>query len=259
MSKTPCETVLIKYDWAKQHIKNLESAVDRFRQANANAIGRKYDFEAGEVIFYVAYAPVVPDDLRLMLGDALHNLRSTLDHLACALVSAADPTNDCSHTSFPIFDTAEAYQSTSRSKVPGLRQPLYQILDAIQPYSNGLGHNLWKLHRLDIVDKHRLLLSIAAVPVANSRNPDIKGGLGAAASYFQQLMFAGVNLAVIPMEAGCELGRAPISQEHDYVRFAFDVAINEPNILEGMPTFLFLRIVAEDIRVIVSNFAGSLQ
>ncbi len=60
------------------------------------------------------------------------------------------------------------------------------------------------------------------------------------------------------MEAGCELGRAPISEEHNYVRFAFDVAINEPGILEGMPIFIFLRALVSDIWSIMSNFAGSL-
>ena len=33
------------------------------------------------------------------------------------------------------------------------------IVDAIQPYSGGAGDPLWSLHKLDIEDKHRLLIA----------------------------------------------------------------------------------------------------
>lgn len=40
---------------------------------------------------YVAGVQPVPDDIKLVVGDAIHNLRSSLDHLAWQLVEATDP------------------------------------------------------------------------------------------------------------------------------------------------------------------------
>jgi hypothetical protein len=259
------QAVLAKYDWAKEHIDKLEAAIHGFREANKHALGRKPDDQTGEFVFYVAHVPVIPDRLRLMLGDAIHNLRSTLDHLACALVSRADPANDCSYTSFPIFDTPESYEATARSKVPGLGKHAYETFERIQPYRDGAGHNLWKLHKLDIVDKHRLLLSVATIPVMNSTMPSIKsqidsaqGVLGDVGVFFGQMLFADASPKYIPMEAGRELGRVHASELYNNVPFAFEIAINEPEILVGLPIFLFLRTVSNEVSMIIRSFASFL-
>ena len=48
-------------------------------------------------------------------------------------------------------------------------QPRCMIeMDNMQPYKGGFGDWAWKLHQLDIVDKHRPLLTVATVPVARS-------------------------------------------------------------------------------------------
>jgi hypothetical protein len=256
------ERVLTKYNWAKEHVDNLEAAIDRLREEHPDAFRRKRDDQTGEIVYYVASVPEIPDEIRLKLGDAVHNLRSTLDHLVCALVSAADPSNDCGYTSFPIFDTPEAYQTTVRSKVPSLREPLYEVFDRIQPYKDGSGHNLWKLHKLDIFDKHRLLLSVATVPIASSQTPcdesllgPTQATVGTMEAYFVKMLFARSQFRGIPMQAGYELGRFPPTQQYENVGFAFDVAINEPEIVEGLPIFLFLRTVASEVLTIVNNFA----
>jgi hypothetical protein len=80
------DRVLAKYQRAQKHMEDFQSAVDLFRDSNRDSVGAKIDEETGDAIYYVKSVPVVPDSISLILGDALHNLRSTLDHLAHAVV-----------------------------------------------------------------------------------------------------------------------------------------------------------------------------
>ncbi len=55
------------------------------------------------------------------------------------------------------------------------------------------------------------------------------------------------------MQAGSELGRFAVSEVKDDVGFAFEVAFNERGILEGMPCFLFLRVLLNEIFRIITD------
>ncbi len=255
------DTVLAKYNWAKKHADHFESAVGDFRRSNPHTIGHEENVRTGQVRFYVASVPIIPDELAFMLGDALHNLRSTLDHLAYALVTIAGGKPDRG-TSFPISSTAEAYRDSWPRKVPGLRQPCYKVLDRIQAYKDGVGHRLWQLHQLEIVDKHRLLLTIASVPVGRTMTPSERAAfevrktiIGPRAFAMRQYAFAASKPIQVPMQAGYELGTFQTSEVNENMGFAFDIAINEPNIVEGiMPTFIFLRGVGSEILRIINDF-----
>jgi hypothetical protein len=256
--------VLTKYDWAQKHVDKLEIAIDKFRRTNPHTIRREDDFKSGQVTFYVEQVPVIPDDLALMLGDAIHNLRSTLDHMAHALVKASGGTTD-QYTAFPIFDDSKGYSALSRGKVPGLREPCYEILDRIQPYKDGWGHLLWQLHRLDIVDKHRLLLTICTKPVGRTMTPSEKAAFVARKTMVgphtfaaKQYVYAAANPLIIPMQAGYKLGSFAASEVDENMGFAFDMAINEPGIVEGMPSFLLLRNFSSEISRIISDFGPCL-
>jgi hypothetical protein len=256
------DRVLAKYDWAEQHVSNFEAAVDSFRLTNSHSIGRKNDVETGEYIYYVKTVPVIPASFSLMLGDALHNLRSTLDHLAVALVEAGseDPNPK---TCFPIFDTPKAYSVMSRGKVPGLGEHTLYALDNIQPYKGGFGHWAWQLHQLDIRDKHRMLLTVCSIPVARSVLPGEKTLfytrksviIGGTSVFFRQMLFAPQNPSIRAAQAGDELGRFPALTEYENVGFSFEIAIDEAGIAEGMPTYLLLRNLSGEVYKTVSDLS----
>jgi hypothetical protein len=261
----PFNKVLTKYEWAKKHVDNFEVAVDHFRRSNPHTVRRKDNVQAGYVTYCVENVPVIPDELPLMLGDAIHNLRSTLDYLARELVVVAGGTPD-KYTSFPIFDSAKAYVELSRSKVPSLRQPCLEILDRIQPYKGAWGNKLWQLHQLDIVDKHRLLLTIATVPVGHTMVPSQKAAFDARGVAFDpegiavyQYLFAAYNPRVKPLQAGDEIGTFLASDVDENMGFSFDVAFNEPDIIEGLiPTFAFLRMVCSEVLIVINEFGPCL-
>jgi len=110
------------------------------------------------------------DDLLLwgvMFGDAIHNLRSALDHLVWQLVrlNGKTPTGD---NQFPICDTGAAYwsagksgQSTREWRLRGVSDVHKALIDEMQPYRArippGQIHAFSALRDLSNHDKHRLI------------------------------------------------------------------------------------------------------
>ena len=125
-----------------------------FRRENPLQIDRKTDPQTRDVTYYLAHVPETPPELPLIAGDALHNFRSTLDHLAWKLVEATGKLPTVK-TGFPIFDSEADYRSRSPKKVEGMRAITKERIDNLRPYKGGY-NDLWILHRLDIIDKHRL-------------------------------------------------------------------------------------------------------
>ncbi|WP_187430013.1 hypothetical protein [Roseobacter fucihabitans] len=105
------------------------------------------------------------------MGDIVHNLRSSLDYTASAIVGA-----DNKRVHFPIAETREDLVASFRTEpevvagkskgkgrnaalevcVPGIKDI---TIDTIGPYKSS-GGLLWHLGKLDARNKHRLLLPV---------------------------------------------------------------------------------------------------
>ncbi len=257
------DRLLAKHNWAKKHIDNFDAAVADFRRANPHTIRKKQNLAAGSVTYYVEDIPKIDPELAMRFGDAVHNLRSTLDHLARALVEATGVSFDPKNTSFPICNLAKDYKSVARARVVGLGQPCLKILDSIEPYKDGSSHQLWQLNELDIIDKHRMLVAVATVPIGRSMTPSEKAAfkskksiIGPAAFATHQYIFAANNPGVIPLQAGQELGTFRISESNEDVGFAFDVAINEFEVIDRLvPASYFLMQISSEVGTIINSFA----
>ncbi len=260
--------ILEKFNWAQKHIKDFESAVNAFGDANRDHVGSNTDEQTGDVTYYVKSVPVVPDTVALILGDAIHNLRSTLDYVASAMEVAAGETPD-KYTGFPIFDSPQGYRDCPPTKIKGLRQPCKNTLDRIQPYQRGNGHRLWQLHRLDIQDKHRLLLTMSFIPTARTMTPSEREkfeatflipGEDRAARISKPIDFVttGPGL-VVPVKIGQHLVTVPAKDAHQDMGLAFDVAINETGIVEKFPALLFLQFAAGEVYRAVMDLAPCIR
>lgn len=112
------------------------------------------------------------DDLLLwgvMFGDAMHNLRSALDHLVCQLVLLNTGKRATGENQFPICDTGAAYwsagskgqASTRERRLRGVSDAHKALIDEMQPYRTrippGAIHALSALRDLSNHDKHRLI------------------------------------------------------------------------------------------------------
>lgn len=59
----------------------------------------------------------------------------------------------------------------------------------------------------------------------------------------------------IPVQAGYRLGTFPIAEVHENMGFAFDIAINEPDIVGLIPAFLLIRSFAGEVLQVINELA----
>lgn len=101
-----------------------------------------------------------------IVGDIVHNLRASLDHIVYNISYRRDPAtfeND-NTTAFPICDTPSAFVGPKRRdweprhEIRGLPDDAKAIIEALQPYHRGddmLMDPLRILREMDDIDKHR--------------------------------------------------------------------------------------------------------
>jgi len=116
--------------------------------------------------YRVKFNTPLPPEWSIMLGDGIHNLRSSLDHLVWQLASKPLGTGASFVNEFPIYDTLTDFKKNSAQKLRGVSAPTRTLIQNIKPYSGGgrVGDNLVILNRLSRFDKHRVLNLVAIVP-----------------------------------------------------------------------------------------------
>jgi hypothetical protein len=107
-------------------------------------------------------------ECRLAFGDAIHQLRSSLDHITYAMVKPLTTDHDVLRkVDFPIFIKGELFEKHSRS-VTYLRNLLrpdqFAAILGTQPYKRNSTapetDPLWILSELDNIDKNRTILVV---------------------------------------------------------------------------------------------------
>lgn len=168
--------------WAKikradQHISDYEMAKKVFINKDLYTFIQEEDPKTLYNFVVVDSIKPIPDDIVCIIGDTIHNLRSSLDLLACQLMKLSHPKHTCKDIGFPISDSASAFKSTLQSrKIQSFDASVVQMFTQLETYKGGARSSIWELHRLDIQDKHRLLLiagaAIGGVTVKVVVNPD---------------------------------------------------------------------------------------
>ena len=155
--------ILVKIDRAREHLRDLEALSGGSDHRNAYDFGPTFD-PLGNAIEDIGPLVVLESRIPAMAGDAIHNLRCALDHLVFQLIEAGveggtTRTAKPEDIGFPIFETEQDYTSNRMRKVHGARRQAIAAIDALRPYRGG-DDLLWRLHRLDINDKHQSIISI---------------------------------------------------------------------------------------------------
>lgn len=169
-----------KFERAREHFQALADEVLEYLQRMDR--GGVYEVETTidsgtrrcKVVLNVG-EPVPEVRWGLLVGDAMHNLRSCLDHLieAATIIHTGAPLD---RTEFPVFDAPHGtggragYHDKQRDgttpdprsglhRVRGVDPQLAELVEQEQPYhaSDPHRHPLWRLHRFDIIDKHRVI------------------------------------------------------------------------------------------------------
>lgn len=124
----------------------------------------KFEPERGEYVIRYRVIEPPPPRLSVLIGDVVHNLSSTLEHLAWQLVIASgnDPIERV--TGFPIFESQPNYAKLAPAMVQGIKPEFVTEIERLQPYNREPPESdpLAVLRYLWNRDKHRLLVTTNA-------------------------------------------------------------------------------------------------
>ena len=160
MSTDPLVGCWAKIERADETIKQLDSEIRLFLDAHSHTRIRDVNEQSSEQVVE-ATGKNPPPRVSVLIGEVVHHLRSSLDHLVLQLVLREGNTPD-DRTGFPVCDDAEKFEDRpTQRKIKGVARSAAAIIECAQPYHRGpeyIDHPLWLIHRLDITDKHKLLI-----------------------------------------------------------------------------------------------------
>ena len=162
-----------KLDRASYHVGNLLAEIADASDGDAAIVPLRRQFEADQraIVYRVDRLIEVRDHWSLIVGDAVHNFRSALDHLAWQLAlryfNGVTPSEaEARKIQFPIvYDKTEWFTATHRKfMLPADADKL----EKFQPFNTPAGfvgkHFLDGLREISNSDKHRILELIYTVP-----------------------------------------------------------------------------------------------
>lgn len=199
----------------------------------------------------------VPLRFSVLTGEIIHHLRSSLDLLVFQLIresTGADP-QKLTDIEFPVLTEdpslkgIKEYEAKLGRKIKGVSATAEARIKTLQPYhcSNLLDSPLYVIHKLNVIDKHRLLLAIVSrleIVEQRSERPEVV------------LALSGVYYAV---QAGAVLyGYCPFDgNEADvHTDFTATVAFSETGLIQGKPIAPTLNDYSAFISDTLNSFSG---
>jgi hypothetical protein len=248
----------LKLERAAKHIHELIAALKAFKNSEPYRVRVQPKPDLPHLLEYrLVVVRDIPPEVPLIIGDVLQNLRSAVDHLAGQLVRAANNTPD-RDTAFPVYETAEKFQSGCKRQIHLMRQDAQDAIKFVQPYKGGNGDTLWRLHRLNNIDKHNLIFTtFASVTQIN-----LFHHLARVMPALQPFADAGFIVRpdnTEPLKNGSVLFTSIGPQPDENLKFSIDVAFGEPGICEGEPVAKVIDEIAKFVCGVLVNFAPLLR
>lgn|GEM_PF-3620715 len=187
----------LKLGRAQVHIDELREHLDRFMARRPYEIVVHIYPRVAEGSVRVRENANIPDSFSLIIADAIHNLRVTLDLVAYAIASRHGANERAIQFPFPN-DSDGLDQLLRKTKIFRSVPAVEEAVRAIAPYP-GRNETLSNLHKLDIRAKHRLPIVARSVPEISGEQVSKLSGVPVANG---SIVFAG--------EAGGEFMRISI-------------------------------------------------
>jgi hypothetical protein len=236
---------------AEQHLHNLAALIADYRASDPYEIRREEDPESGQVREIVtAIKKPLPIDAAAVIGDCIHNLRAAYDFIAYAIRRK-------DRVAFPVIDVPDTKKLESEIRRIMKADATRAVIDLIkrcEPYKGG-NSPIWVLHRLDRVDKHRLLLA------ADMATAGLFGTFNWPADWGDDLEPIRVAIADKDpswVEPGTEI-RTEMGQEMKVeFKTPFAIALKEPKIIGPEPIGPFLLSAIKYTNTTIEGFGTAL-
>ena len=152
-----------------KHIDELEREIEAFLNEEPYRSIANYDAETAKAFRDSWKNRGIPPKFRIVVGEVLYQLRSSLDHVAAALV-VADGGSVRRQTAFPIFRSMKKPEDRAnyRSAIKGIRRRRVRaIIRKYQPHTRRDQRWLETLRTMNNTDKHSAL--VLCVPIIQPR------------------------------------------------------------------------------------------
>ena len=155
----------LKLSRADKHIADFETVFNAFVAANPHTFVTKTDPKTGQTIFKIKFQNPPPREISLIAGDAIHNLRTALDHLMWELMGFDGGTQD-RHTKFPTGNSVSSYVASCNGILTP-RADTKRFMSGLEVCGGGKRERLYGLHCLDNQDKHTVITPIVTIGSVN--------------------------------------------------------------------------------------------
>jgi len=155
------EHIQRRLEWATEQLPFVETKIQLFMEVEPYTIWAENDEQRGGALYKIKYTSPVPDDILIELSNIVHQIRSSLDQLACVLAVRNGSTNT-KGVYFPICKSIDAFtcgSSSGRKKISKLSSGDQKKIEGLQPYMTA-NHALLDLHAMSLVDKHNRPINI---------------------------------------------------------------------------------------------------
>ncbi|HUS98314.1 MAG TPA: hypothetical protein VMX97_16425 [Hyphomicrobiaceae bacterium] len=253
MSNTlnPFEASRLKLARARQHIDEFKKKTDAYlaREPFAIVVDQpKMWVDMNCQAWCAKIHEPIDAGLSGILGDAIHNLRTSLDLLATDLVVVAGKNPKSVH--FPFADSQSGLaDQIKRKNFHRAGSAAVDLLKFLKPYKGG-NEGLRALHDLDVMDKHKALVPVAQSVVMNlsgmlpkdapQKSKDDLSEWGTRISENDQ------QVVIMPMAWGLPLGTK--------IKCSFALILAEPKFVAGQELVGLLNEFARIVEVIIEEF-----
>jgi hypothetical protein len=140
-----------KVERTKSQIDDIKKRIQAFADSNPYKVVSEVDPTGKEEVWFFKLTSGVPDDLAIVVGETLHNLRSPLDQTISAISVQAGHSGK--HVTYCFGTDEQSFKSALAKQKKLLPADALDLIAASKPYPGG-NDLLCALHDLNKGDKH---------------------------------------------------------------------------------------------------------
>jgi hypothetical protein len=233
---------------ANRHIGELESMQECFLAENPCRIVCEPDAESQSLHLRALVDKQLPAEASVVIGDVLHNLRASLDNLACLSLVKNGRTPDFT-TQFPVADDSKGLENAIRRKLAGASPRFVGFVRTMKPYRVGGDNVIFQLSRLNNIDKHRSIITTTTLHELTNVRVECENGNGGRFNLdAPRITFHGSGYACMPFVPLTPDAKVKI--QHD-PNPSFEVRFCETGVADGSPVIETLKRFANRCREVI--------
>lgn len=211
----PLDAARFKVVRAKEHIDVLRRELLAYGERDYYRVVPEIDEENRQYLLRAEVQEMPNPYWGTIIGDILHNLRSSLNYVACELVRLNNGRITV-RTQFPVFDKKARFDEKAPGMLAGVSPDAFAFIEGLQPYHRRepSGHPLAILGRMSNADKHRILQT--AIFAIESIDQDVRAVTGRGSIRILEFNPG-------PIEDGAVVARFEVAQAPDAPTFEVKV------------------------------------